>query len=98
MEDYLLLIVYVASLIIMSLITFAVFCKDKKIAEKQNGQMRIKEKTLLGLTVMNGAIGAFVGRKVAHHKTDKVYFSITINLALVCQLVVLAIIAVLSFM
>lgn len=90
-------IVYVALLVLMSIVAFAVFGKDKKIAVKQNGQMRIKEKTLLTLTVLNGAVGAFIGRKVHHHKTDKVYFSITIYLSILCQALVAVVLALLAF-
>ena len=59
---------------------------DKKLAVK--GAMRVKEKTLLLSAVLNGALGAVIGRILAHHKTDKVYFSITIYLALFFQVVV----------
>lgn len=76
-------VIYAALIVIMSLIAFATFAKDKKLAIK--GAMRIKEKTLLQLAVLNGALGAFIGRIVCHHKTDKIYFSITIYLALFCQ-------------
>ncbi len=97
MFNLIVFIVYVALLVIMSLATFVVFGKDKKIAVKQNGQMRIKEKTLLGMTVLNGAFGAFIGRKVHHHKTDKVYFSITIYLSMLCQVLVAVVLALLAF-
>ena len=92
-----LFIIYLALLVIMSLATFAVFGKDKKIAAQNSGKMRIKEKTLLALTVFNGAFGAFIGRKVHHHKTDKVYFSITIYLSMLCQLLVCVVLALLAF-
>ncbi len=54
-------------IVLMSLLAFVAFLRDKKLAVK--GAMRTKEKTLLGLAVLNGAIGAFLGRIVAHHKT-----------------------------
>ena len=96
MEKYILLICYLALTLIMSIASFALFNKDKNIAKKGNGQMRIKEKTLLLSAVLNGAVGALVGRVVAHHKTDKVYFSITIYLALLCQVAVAAFILLLT--
>lgn len=80
---------YIAYLVIMSLITLIMFCKDKNMAVKNGGPERIKEKTLLGLTCFGGAIGAFVGRIVAHHKTNKGYFSFTIYLSLLLQITVL---------
>ena len=81
-----LFVIYACLIVVMSIAAFAAFSHDKKLAVK--GAMRVKEKTLLQLAVLNGAAGAFIGRIVAHHKTDKVYFSITIYLALFLQAVV----------
>ena len=92
--DYL-LIIYLASIVLMSLIALIAFCKDKKKAVK--GEMRTKEKTLLFLAIMNGAFGAFIGRKVAHHKTDKVYFSITIYFGMLMQVLALGAILLAEF-
>ena len=63
-------------LVVMSVAAFVAFLRDKKLAMR--GTLRIKEKTLLGLAVLNGALGALLGRVVSHHKTEKKYFSITI--------------------
>lgn len=81
--------VYICYLVIMSLVSFFLFGSDKKKAEK--GATRTKEKTLLMSTVYGGAIGAFTGRIIFHHKTDKKYFSITIILSLLLQLAVLGV-------
>ena len=85
-----LLFAYIAFLLLMSFITFCLFVKDKKMAQKNGGPNRIKEKTLLGAVTFGGALGGFIGRLVAHHKTDKVYFSFTIYLSLLLQAGVLA--------
>lgn len=82
------LIIYVAYLVIMSLAALVLFQKDKKMAIK-NTEVRIKEKTLLAVSVFGGAIGAFFGRIIAHHKTNKIYFSLVIYLSVLLQLVVL---------
>lgn len=82
-------------LALMSFISFITFCHDKKLAIKQ--KPRVKEKVLLGMTVLNGAIGSFLGRLFAHHKTDKIYFSITIYFALLCQACVLVFLALFAF-
>ncbi len=73
---------------LMSVIAFFTFLRDKKLAEK--GKIRIKEKTLLGMTAFGGALGAFLGRLAARHKTNKVYFSIMIIFSLILQLAVFA--------
>lgn len=69
---------------VMSLTAFITFMRDKKLAVK--GSMRIKEKTLLTMATCFGALGALIGRIVARHKTDKIYFSLIIWLSLVLQI------------
>lgn len=81
--------------VLMSFVSFTAFLKDKKKAVK--GEMRTKEKTLLMTAVLNGAFGAFIGRKVAHHKTDKGYFSFTIYMGMLFQAIILVILALFAF-
>lgn len=83
------LIIYVAYLVLMSLFTFFLFLKDKGMAKKNSSEVRIKEKTLLSSVVFGGAIGGFIGRIIAHHKTNKSYFSFTIYISLFLQVAVL---------
>ncbi len=82
-------------IVLMSLISFGLFLHDKKLALNQ--KIRVKEKTLLAFTVLNGAIGSLIGRVVAHHKTNKIYFSITIDFACVCQIAVLILLGIFAF-
>ena len=79
-----LLMGYIVLMVFMSLISFILFAIDKKKAIK--GKERIKEKTLLLSTIINGALGSFLARINCHHKTDKIYFTITIYLSLLFQL------------
>ena len=51
----------------------------------------IKEKTLLGVTALGGAVGALIGRILFRHKTDKKYFSLTIYFSLIVELATLGI-------
>ena len=81
----LLAFIYMGFIALMSLVTFFTFIKDKKMAEKNGNEVRIKEKTLLGMTAFGGSIGAFIGRLVAHHKTNTGYFSFTIYVSLLLQ-------------
>lgn len=76
---------YIAWLVLFSLISFSLFLKDKKMAQKGGGPVRIKEKTLLASCVFGGAVGGFLGRIVAHHKTEKKYFSFTIYVSLLTE-------------
>ncbi|MBP5342730.1 DUF1294 domain-containing protein [bacterium] len=71
------------------------YFRDKKLAVKQ--KERTKEKTLLFYAVFFGALGALLGRILAHHKTDKVYFSIVIYFSLLTQAATLALLVLLAF-
>ncbi len=95
---YIILIIYVAYLFLMSIVSFSLFLKDKKMAVKNHSEVRIKEKTLLASVVFGGAVGAFFGRIIAHHKTNKSYFSFTILLSLLLQMAVLVLFVVLAVM
>ena len=95
MYNKVLFIVYAALIVLNSLIAIVMYANDKKKAIK--GQIRTKEKNLLIIAVLNGSIGSLIGRIVAHHKTDKTYFSITIYFALLCQVLVGALLAYKAF-
>lgn len=79
---------YAIILFVMSLIAFILFLRDKKLSQKS--LIRIKEKTLLGFTAMGGALGALLGSILGHHKTNKIYFAITIIFSLILQAAVFA--------
>ena len=85
----LLVSIYSGYLVLMSLITLFLFIIDKGKTKINSGAARIKEKTLLGCVAMGGAIGGLIGRIIAHHKTNKIYFSITIYFSLLLQIAVL---------
>lgn len=89
-------VVYIAYIVLISLITFCLFLKDKKMAQKNHSEVRIKEKTLLSSVAFGGAIGGFFGRIVAHHKTDKKYFSFTIYLSLILQIAIAVVLIILA--
>jgi len=78
-------IVYLAILAFISVFTFFLYGYDKHLAKKNGGPNRIKECYLLGLSAFGGALGAFIGRILFHHKTDKLYFSITIYLSILVE-------------
>ncbi len=91
-----LLIIYIAWLVIMSLAAIVLYSKDKAIAKSNGSGMRIQEKTLLSVGVLGGAIGSFFGRLLAHHKTDKTYFSIVIYLSMLLQIGALVVLIVMA--
>ena len=77
------LIIYLGLTVLFSFIALVAYFRDKKLALK--GKERTKEKTLLFLAVFFGSVGAFLGRILAHHKTDKKYFSMVIYFSMLMQ-------------
>lgn len=61
------LIIYGAYLLLLSLITFIMYGVDKKRAK--NGAWRIKEATLLLMSFLGGAFGGYPAMLIFLHKT-----------------------------
>ena len=55
-------------LVSINVVTFFMYGIDKWKAKKS--RWRIRETALLGLAVLGGSIGAWLGMKVWHHKTQ----------------------------
>ena len=55
-------------LAVINVVTFFMYGIDKWKAK--NSKWRIRETALLGLAVLGGSIGAWLGMKVWHHKTQ----------------------------
>lgn len=70
-------------LIIINVITFALYGMDKWRAMTR--QWRIREKKLIGLALIGGSVGAMIGMTIFHHKTRKWYFKLGIPAILVIQ-------------
>lgn len=75
------LIIY--SLLALNLLTFIIYGIDKFKAKK--AKWRIPESTLLLLALLGGSIGAWLGIKVWHHKTQHKKFYIGIPLIIITQ-------------
>ena len=71
-------------LIVINLVTFAVYGIDK--AKAKRGAWRVPEKTLFLLPLLGGSLGALLGMKVFHHKTKHWYFVWGIPLILLAQI------------
>ena len=56
----------------VNVVAFALYGIDKYKAK--TGAWRIPEKTLLGVAVIGGSVGAMAGMKYFHHKTKHWYF------------------------
>ena len=74
-------------LIAINVVAFFLYGIDKWKAKRS--KWCISEATLLGLTVIGGRIGAWLGMKVWHHKTIHKKFKYGISLILVAQIVII---------
>lgn len=74
-------------LIITNIVTFLVYGLDKWKAKKS--KWRIREAALLGLAVLGGSIGAWLGMKVWHHKTMHKKFKYGIPAIIIIQLILI---------
>ena len=84
MMDTQLFKILLAYLIVVNVLTFFMFGIDKWKAKHQ--KWRIPEATLLGLAVVGGSIGAWMGMKAWHHKTLHKKFQYGIPLILFAQI------------
>ena len=81
---------YLITLGVMSVITLVTFARDK-IAAMQTGG-RTPEIVLITLAALGGAVGAFLGSIIFHHKSNfgrKFYIQISIWLSLAIQIFLL---------
>jgi len=84
MKDSNLLHIALIYLVIINVVTFFMYGIDKWKAKKS--KWRIRETALLGLAVLGGSIGAWLGMKVWHHKTQHKKFRYGLPLILIVQI------------
>ena len=77
------IIIYLTSINVATFITYGI---DKMKAKRS--KWRISEATLLGMAVIGGSIGAWLGMRVWHHKTMHKKFQLGIPLILIIQLAI----------
>ena len=74
-------------LAVINVVTFFMYGIDKWKA--MNSKWRIRETALLGLAVLGGSIGAWLGMKVWCHKTQHKKFRYGIPAIIIIQLVII---------
>ena len=79
-----LLYVVLSYLAVINVVTFFVYCIDKWKAK--HSKWRINETQLLALAVLCGSIGAWLGMKVWHHKTQHKKFKYGVPAIIIVQL------------
>ena len=87
MNDQIFLHIALTYLAVINVVTFIVYGIDKWKAK--NSKWRIPEATLLGLAVIGGSIGAWMGMKTWHHKTLHKKFRLGVPLILIAQIALL---------
>ena len=60
----------------VNIIAFILYGLDKKYARE--GRWRIPEKTLLGIAMIGGAAGAWIGMQMFRHKTKHLSFRVLV--------------------
>lgn len=85
--EYQIIIIY---LIVVNVVTFFVFGIDKW--KSKRNKWRIPEAHLLGLAVIGGSIGAWIGMTLWHHKTMHKKFKYGVPAILILQIAAVALI------
>ena len=80
-------IMYLAGI---NVLTFLLFGIDKYKAKRS--KWRVSEATLVGFAVVGGSVGAWLGMKVWHHKTQHNKFRFGIPLILLAQIAAAALV------
>ena len=67
----------------LNALTACVYAYDKWQAKRGGG--RVRERTLLGMAALGGAVGALVAMRTVRHKTRKPAFSVGVPVLLLLQ-------------
>ena len=86
---YNLLYIAIIYLAVINILTFFMYGVDKWKAKRS--KWRVSEAALIWMAVLGGSIGAWIGMKAWHHKTQHKKFQYGIPLILFMQVVVIAV-------
>jgi len=78
--------ILVIYLVVINVATFITYGIDKW--KTKRSKWRIREAALLGLAVLGGSVGAWLGMKVWHHKTMHKKFKYGVSATIIIQLVI----------
>lgn len=87
MNDTPITTIIVFYLVILNVITFLLYGIDKWKAKRS--RWRIPESALLGMAAVGGSVGAWLGMRVWHHKTQHKKFRYGVPAILLAQIVLL---------
>lgn len=77
--------IFLAYILVMSVISVIVCIWDKKISKKNKVELRIPEKVLLILSALGGSVAMLVCMLLIRHKTKHVKFMLGIPLIIILQ-------------
>jgi len=77
--------IFLILILVLNILTFLLYVLDKRKAAR--GKWRISEATLIFFTLAFGGVGAFLGMKLARHKTKHIKFKIAVVFGLIITLV-----------
>ncbi len=75
--------IFIIYLLCVNMTAFILYGLDKRKARR--GKWRITEKTLIGIAVIGGSVGAIAGMLLFHHKTKHWYFKYGLPAILLIQ-------------
>jgi uncharacterized membrane protein YsdA (DUF1294 family) len=87
MNDTPITTIIVFYLVILNVLTFLLYGIDKWKAKRS--RWRIPESALLGMAAVGGSVGAWLGMRIWHHKTQHKKFRYGVPAILVAQIVML---------
>ena len=87
MNSQRLLHIFLIYLAVINVVTFFMYGVDKWKAKKS--KWRIREAALWGLAMLGGSIGAWLGMKVWHHKTQHKKFKYGVPAIIIIQLILI---------
>ena len=87
MNDTPITTIIVFYLVILNVLTFLLYGIDKWKAKRS--RWRIPESALLGMAAVGGSVGAWLGMRIWHHKTQHKKFRYAVPAILVAQIVLL---------
>lgn len=77
--------IFLAYILVISLVSIVVCIYDKKISKKNRVELRTPEKTLLLLSALGGSVAMFITMLIVRHKTKHVKFMLGIPLIMIIQ-------------
>ena len=84
-KNNILLSVFLAYILVISLISIVVCIYDKKVSKKNRVELRIPEARLLGLSALGGSVAMYICMLIIRHKTKHAKFMVGLPLIIVLQ-------------